>query len=196
MRVVIFCLALAACSPDIGSGLYLCGPEQECPKGQVCDGPTNACVSPSSSSPFACDPMVVKSDDTAAAATLIAANLSCVSPVATSDGCLAKGDSHNWYKFTAPPGCTSLEVEIKVSYPDAFEPIGLVLADANGAQLATDTECKAQQGNTGDNVRCLTMTIAAAQAYTIDVTPAGGLDCDGDCAFNRYTLNVQLATPN
>jgi len=196
MRTLIF-VALAACSPDIGSGLYLCGPEQACPKGQACDGPTNACVSPSSSSPFACDPMVVKSDDTAAAATLIAANLSCVSPVATTDGCLANGDSHNWYKFTAPIGCTSLEVEIKISYPDAFEPLGLVLADANGSQLATDTECTgSQQSITGDNVRCLTMTITPGQAYTIDVTPAGGLDCNGDCAFNRYALSVQLATPS
>ncbi|MEO8845524.1 MAG: hypothetical protein ABI591_04995 [Kofleriaceae bacterium] len=195
MRALIF-LAFAACSPDIGSGLYLCGPEQQCPNGQACDGLTNACLSPASTVPFACDPMIVKADDTAATGTVIAANLSCVSPVATTEGCLAKGDNHNWYKFTAPSGCTAVEVEIKVSYPDAFEPLGLVLADATGTELATDTACKAQQGNTGDSVRCLTMTITPGQAYTVDVTPAGGLDCGGDCAFNRYTLNVQVATPN
>lgn len=195
MRALIF-VALVGCSPDIGSGLYLCGPEQACPKEQMCDGPTNACVSPSSASAFACDPRIVKADDTAATATVVASNLSCVSPLATSDGCLAKGDGHNWYTFTAPTGCTSLEVQIKVSFPAAFEPIGIVLADANGTELATDTECKAQQGNTGDNVRCLTMSITPGQAYTVDVIPAGGLDCDGECAFNRYTLNLQLATPS
>ena len=194
MRASMLFIALAACSPDIGSGLYLCGPEQACPKGQQCDGPTNACVSPSSSMPFECDPMVVKSDNTAATATLIAANLSCVSPIATSDGCLAKGDGHNWYKFTAPAGCTAVEAEIKVSFPDAFEPLGLVLADANGTQIATDAECKTGS-ITGDNVRCLTATITAGQSYTVDVTPAGGLDCDGECAFNRYILSLQLATP-
>ena len=195
MRALIF-LALGACTASIGSGNYLCGPEEACPPEYACDGATNACVTPAIVTAFACDPRVVHSDDTAATATPLPATLmSCVSPIVSEDGCLALGDGHNWYSFTVPSNCLAVQIEARVSFPEAFEPIGMTLGDATGASLATDTECKASQASTGDDTRCLTMTLTPGQTYTLAVTPAGGLDCDGTCAFNRYELNVQLATP-
>jgi hypothetical protein len=195
MRALMFC-ALVACTPDIGSGNYLCGPEQACPPEYACDGATNACISPSVVTPFACDASVVHDDDTATTATPLPATLmDCVSPIVTTNGCLASGDSHNWYSFTVPMNCVAVEIEARVSFPDAFEPLGMTFGDATGATLGMDTACKASQASTGDDVRCFTMMLTPGQTYTLAVTPAGGLDCDGKCAFNRYELDVQLATP-
>jgi len=194
MRAWIF-VALAACSPDIGSGSYLCGPNETCPKGQACDGPTNSCIVPSAVEPFACDPKMVRDDNTPQTA-LALGTPTCVSNNVPQSGCLGAGDSHNYYAFTAPMGCTAVEVDLRISYPKAFEPLGITLGDANGTELVTDGECKgAQISTTADDVRCIQQTITPGQPYTIDVNPAGGEDCDGMCAFNRYTLNFALATP-
>src|SRR6185312_7210206 len=101
----------------------------------------------------------------------------------------------DWYQLAAPMGCAALEVKISVSYPVAFEPLALVLSDASGAPIATDTACKnAPPG--GEDSRCITQTLTAGTAYAIAVKPLGkGDDCDGTCNFNRYTVTVQLDTP-
>jgi hypothetical protein len=186
--------ALAACSPDIPSGSYECGPNAGCPSGQACDGPTNTCVIPSTASAFACDPMLEHDDNTPATGTAIP-QLGCVSAVFSQPGCLAANDGQDWYQFTAPSACTALEVKISVAYPIAFEPLVVILSDASGAQIATDIACKNPPPG-GEDSRCITQTLTPGTPYAIAVKPLGkGDDCDGTCAFNRYSLNVQLDTP-
>lgn len=194
MSSTLATLALAACSPDIPSGSYECGPNAACPDGQACDGPTNTCVIASTANPFACDPGLEHADDSPATGTIVP-QLTCVSPVFSQPGCLAANDGQDWFQFVAPTGCTALEVKISVAYPVAFQPLALVLGDATGAQLATDTACKNLPPG-GEDLRCITQTITPGDAYAIAVKPLGmGDDCDGTCNFNRYSLSIQLDTP-
>jgi len=187
-------LALAACSPDIPSGSYECGPNATCPTGQACDGPTNTCVIASTAGAFACEASVEHDDNTPATGTMIS-NLSCVSAVFSQPGCLAANDGQDWFQLTAPTGCAALEVKISVAYPVAFEPLAVALTDASGAQVATDIACKNPPPG-GEDSRCITQTITPGSNYAIAVKPLGmGDDCDGTCNFNRYTLSVQLDTP-
>jgi hypothetical protein len=186
--------ALAACSPDIPSGSYECGPNATCPADQVCDGPTNTCVIASTAGAFACDSTLEHDDNTPATGTAIP-QLQCVSTVFSQPGCLAANDGQDWFQFAVPAACTSVEVKINVAYPVAFEPLALVLSDATGAQIATDIACKNPPPG-GEDSRCITQTLTPGTAYAIAVKPLGkGDDCDGTCNFNRYTLSVQLDTP-
>ncbi|CAN5176837.1 hypothetical protein BH11MYX1_BH11MYX1_04300 [soil metagenome] len=188
---------VAACSPDIPDGAYLCGPNEACPATQLCDEPTNSCVVPAAASAFSCPggSELTEPDDSQATGSVIA-NLECVSVQFSDAGCLAPGDAQDWLQFTAPAGCPAVEVEIRISYKVAFEPLQVVLHDAAGGQLATDTACKNSDPGQGEDVRCLTQTITSGQSYGIEIKPAGGDDCEGACQFNRYTVAVQLATPS
>ncbi len=190
MRALL--LVLVACTPDIGSGVYLCGPNEACPEGQTCDGSTNACVDPVTAIPFACRGN--GSDDTAATASAIE-SVSCVSPELTELGCMNESDPANWYSFTAPAECTSVQVVARVSYPVAWETPKIVLGDASGNQLAEDTDCD-QPSLTGDAVRCLTQTLTPGTSYTLAIEHSGNDACDGACAFNRYNLSIRLSTPH
>ncbi|HEX5059005.1 MAG TPA: hypothetical protein VFV99_06575, partial [Kofleriaceae bacterium] len=77
MRALLLCIPLAACTPDVVSGSYLCGPDELCPDGQKCNGTedkttglaADSCVIPSLARPFACTPKVdVEPDDSMAQA--------------------------------------------------------------------------------------------------------------------------------
>jgi hypothetical protein len=190
-------LALAAaCSPDITSGSYLCGPNEACPETQLCDELTNSCVVPSMASAFSCPAGTEQTEpDDSPATGAVIANLECVSAQYSHVGCLAPGDAQDWFQFIAPTGCTAVQVEIRISYKVAFEPLQVVLHDATGAQLATDTACKNSDPGQGEEVRCVTQAITPGQNYALEIKAAGGDDCDGACQFNRYTVAVQLATP-
>ncbi len=196
MRAHLLILLVTACSPDILTGSYLCGPNEACPDTQACDEPTNTCVTPAVATAFACpaDTELAEPDDTETTGAVIA-NLECVSTVYTNDGCLAEGDAEDWLQFTAPAGCTAVEVVIKLNYKVAFEPLQVVLHDATGAQVATDTDCKNATLGQGEDDRCLTQTLTAGQSYGIEIKALGGDDCDGACQFNRYSLTVQLDRP-
>jgi hypothetical protein len=194
MRAAILALGLAACSPDILSGSYLCGPEQSCPDGQACDGSNNTCVIASTAKPFACAASDEHEPDNTPAQALDVGTFACVSTVFSEHGCLAAGDTQDWYTITAPTGCTAVAINIRVTYPIAFETIGVNLADANGTLIASDAPCVVA-GTTADDDRCLLQTITPGSTYKIQVKPAGGGDCDGNCNFNRYTLAIQLQTP-
>jgi len=194
MRAWMF-IALAACSPDIPSGSYECGPNAACPTGQACDGPTNTCVLSSTANGFACDSGVEHDDNTPATGTKIP-QLACVSNVFQTAGCLAANDGQDWWQLTAPTGCVAVEAKVIISYPVAFEPLALALTDTTtGAQVATDTACKNPPPG-GEDSRCITQTITPGDDYALAVKPLGmGDDCEGTCNFNRYTLSVQLDTP-
>jgi hypothetical protein len=195
MRALVFLgLALAACSPDIASGSYLCGPDQACPNDQACDGSNNTCVIASTAKPFACTTAEEHEPDNTPAQGLPVGALPCVSTVFSQHGCLAPGDTQDWYTITAPTGCTALAIDIHVTYPIAFETVGVSLADANGTMIAADKPCTVTN-SAGDDDRCLVQTITPGSSYAIQVKPAGGGDCDGRCNFNRYTLAIQLETP-
>jgi hypothetical protein len=119
MRAVFALLLVGACTPDIVSGAYLCGPNGACPGDLACNGPDNTCVLASTAEPFSCDPDVqTEPDDSAAMAHVI--KLDCLSvPIVTSN-CMLQGDAEDWIKVTPPDACTTVAIHAAVSYTIAF----------------------------------------------------------------------------
>jgi hypothetical protein len=176
----------AACTPDIASGSYLCGPDGACPEGQACNGPDNVCVLPSQVQPFECDGSLPTQQDI---------DMECVSSPFQRQGCIIEGDTANWVTFVAPSVCTAVEVQARLSFPTAFADLGIELVDTDrNMTLATDAECTTG-ADTGEVRRCLDFQLVPGTAYRITVSPTGEGTCDGACPYNRYTLRVQLATP-
>ena len=143
-------LLLGACTPEIVSGAYLCGPDASCPEGLVCNGTedeaaglvADTCVLPSLVRPFACTPDIdLEPDDTADDAFLIE-NLGGVSAPFVNAACMMSGDSADWVKFAAPAVCTSVEVEARISFSLAFEELAFDLWDLDrNMQVGTSGEC-------------------------------------------------------
>jgi hypothetical protein len=195
MRAAMFLVALAACTPDIVSGSYLCGPDASCPEGQSCNGPDNTCVFASTAQPFSCEAEIDSEPDNTSAEAHLIDNLGCVSVPFVNANCMLEGDAADWVRFVAPSVCTSVGVEARVSFPIAFERIALELWDLDrDVMIATDGECSGS-GEAGEELRCLNLALVPGGSYGIKVKPAGDGNCSGACAYNRYTLRVQLATP-
>lgn len=203
MRALLLVVPLAACTPDVVSGAYLCGPEASCPEDLTCNGEydqeaglqADTCVLPSLARPFECTPEInVEPDDTMEQGFLID-NLGCVSTF-VNGGCMLEADSADWLTFVAPTTCaTAIAVQARLSFSLAYEELSIELWDFDqNIRLATDTECKA--GLEGATVRrCLDYTLVPGAKYAVKVMPNGNATCAGACAYNRYTLTVQLATP-
>lgn len=198
MRAALLaCALVAGCTPVIVGGAYECGPDQACPEGLRCDPTDSVCVVPAAVTPFACPAAEVahEVDDTQAQAHGLGA-LPCASPAVELAGCVAPGGDVDWVAWTTAPGCpATTTARARVTFPVGSSPLALTLVDATGATLATDAPCAAAPPGPADVVRCLEAPVAGASAYALRVGAAGHDDCDGRCAYNRYALAVQLATP-
>ena len=193
MRAVFALLLVGACTPDIVSGAYLCGPNGACPGDLACNGPDNTCVLASTVEPFSCDPDVqTEPDDSAATAHVL--KLECLSVPIVSANCMLQGDAEDWVKVTPPDTCTTVTIHAAVSYTIAFEPLAMELwnLDTN-TQLAVDTACP-NKGENGEELRCVDQSLTPGVNYGIKVQPTGENNCGGKCSYNRYTLRVQLST--
>ena len=189
---------VAACTPEIASGSYLCGPEGYCPPDQVCSGSNNTCVLAGQEQAFACtDKYAEHEPDDTATQALAAPQLGCVSAPFIEKNCLHDGDPADWLKVTSPSGCTAVAIQVRATFPVAFEPVVLELWDlASNTMIAPSATCPAGSGIVaGDDGECLTATVMTSHDYGVAVKPAGGGDCGGTCAHNRYDLSVQFATP-
>ena len=184
---------LAACSPDIVQGSYLCGPEQSCPQNQVCNGADNLCVLPGGVMPFSCGDKIteVEPNNGPTAAQAIT-NLDCVSPLVQIKGCAPAGDAEDWYAFDVPANCGATVAGVRLSFPLAFEQLSVQLGNVAGSQAACGNTSPPDDGS--DTV-CLTTPVTAGQHYALKVARSGIGDCDGQCAYNRYSLSLQLGTP-
>lgn len=186
MRALLL-VFVASCTPQIVSGAYLCGPDSSCPEELVCDGPSNTCVLPSQAQPFECDRSLPSQQDLA--------EQNCVSLPFTTNGCITEGDSAHWVTFVPREVCTAVQVEARLSFPFAFGELGLELWDADAnTRVATDGDCTAG-AETGEDRRCLDHELVPGTKYRVEVHLTGEGTCDGACAYNRYMLRLQLATP-
>lgn len=188
--------SLAACTPEITSGAYDCGDEGSCPTGFACDGVDNTCVAAGAARPFTCDSSEVHEPDDDFAHAFAVEPGGCISTVIVH-GCLASGDTADWISLTTPTGCAALSIHTRTIAPIAFEPVAVSVVDAAGNVLATDSTCSdaLPPAKSGSDANCSTTTVDQGAAYGIRVTPAGGGDCDGECAFNRYYVTIDLAVP-
>jgi hypothetical protein len=197
MRTTCFlALALAACSPQISDGAYDCGPNGSCPPTESCNVDAT-CVATGTQTPFSCDPSTLHEPQGTPAQAFAIALDGCVSSVVEDDGCLQKSEAADWVSFATPSNCAAVAVQANLIYPMAFEPLALKLTDATGAtMLAASGECAQDPtANAGDLAVCLTLTLANAMTYALEVSPTGEDDCGGECNFNTYSLTLQLVTP-
>ncbi|MDQ3367971.1 MAG: hypothetical protein M3680_21305 [Myxococcota bacterium] len=196
MRRALFAIVLAACTPEIAPGTYLCGPEQLCPEGQACNAPDNVCVFESQAQPFSCDPDLDPPGDDTPATAISVGTLACVSPARELIGCMGEGDRADWHELDVPAACTAVQIEATLAFPIAFEELGLQLSSDGGAGTAVEMPCGTSRAPVeGETLRCFEMTVTPGGRYAIGVVAEGTGTCDGACAFNRYRLRVQLATP-
>ncbi|MGE0396177.1 MAG: hypothetical protein AB7T06_05590 [Kofleriaceae bacterium] len=194
--VAALAIALAACTPEITPGTYLCGEEELCPEGQTCDGVSNTCELPSAARPFECGDEIdeVEPNDAFQSAQLVE-GLQCVSRVAEVHGCSRKdGSAEDWFGF-AVPSCTTVRATARIAFPLSYEPLVLELRDANDAVVATGEVCASDDKHDGDTELCIDMRVNPNDQYAIRVAGEGVADCDGACAYNRYTLTFQLVSP-
>lgn len=194
--VLVFAVAaLAGCSAEIAPGSYFCGPELNCPEGLACNGVDNICVLASQATPFSCEAPDPQGDDVPTAGQLID-GLACVSPVHESRGCLTKADPGDWYQFDIPDNCVAVQVEARVTFPTAFEPVALELSTDDGPGTRVETPCRTPgPDDAGEQTRCFQMTVENGAHHAIGIVHEGDLDCGGGCANNRYILQIQLSTP-
>lgn len=196
MRAALLVVAVAACSPDIVSGSYLCGDEQLCPSGYACNGADNTCVHPALAQPFACDPGDLHEPDEDAAHAFALPLSGCVTTVYRDRGCLDANDPANWSKVTTPGNCAAVGVHVTAAFPIAWEPLSLELWDiAANQKIAGDNACGSGVPGAGEDQTCLDHALENGKTYGIVVVPAGGGDCNGSCNYNRYFLSVQLGAP-
>jgi hypothetical protein len=189
MRALAIAVLACACSPTIAPDAYECGPDAACPPGLECSGSDFSCEDPVTVTPFSCAP---GSNATVATATQIE-KLACVSPLVTMTSCLGTGVTDAWFSFATPSNCTAVAVRANITFPFAFEGLGVVLGDADGNKLTNDQDCTTADASEATN--CFEMTLADGSNYTLDVVPENGGDCDGTCDYNQFLLSVQLLTP-
>lgn len=199
----LLALSLAACTPDIVSGAYVCGPERSCPEGQSCDGAqkvemtdpeSELCVLSSRARPFSCSSVPdFEPDDTMEQAHLLE-NLGC-SSTAETDGCMLDAEAADWLTFVAPDTCaTAPEVQVRLAFPVAYERLAVELWDVDAnMKLASDDACTSGLSDEHER-RCLEHLLVPGTKYAIKVAPTGEGSCGGSCAYNRYALSVGLAT--
>jgi hypothetical protein len=185
-------VTFAACTPDVPSGVYYCGPERACPPDLVCDDSTAVCVLEDEAEGFACgeDATLPEPDDTLALATDYGARGCGFQPV-TSEGCLDHPADVDHVAFTSSLDCDVRPFEAKVRYPVAFAPVVLELLDDAGEVLATGEVC-VELDATGQAHACIETDLPEDTAHVLRMRRVDGSpDCDGTCRYNRYQLSIQ-----
>jgi len=192
VRALFLVLSIAACTPEIVSGSYLCGPNATCPDDQLCNGPDNVCVT-ASALPFSCEPELATEPDDTTDKAFSLGPLDCVSLASVLDSCMDETDAADWVAFSTRESCGEIMADVRVTFPTAFEELALELWDLDANErIAVDTPC-ASTGEAGDELRCLKAPLVPGTRYAVQVLPTGEGTCDGRCAYNRYTLRMQLS---
>ncbi|MEO8700026.1 MAG: hypothetical protein ABI867_08275 [Kofleriaceae bacterium] len=203
MKLAILVVALGACTEDIASGAYLCGPEGLCPDDMVCNGgagtidqPGNVCVFPANQEAFSCGELADPPGDDEPAQGRALQNLGCVSGVLEAKGCLLAGDVGDWFQFDVPTNCIAVQVVARLTFSVAFEPVALQFSTNGEAAIPADTGCSpAQAPSPGEAAVCFKQTLANGAHHAFGLVHTGVENCDGTCPNNRYKLLVQLSTP-
>lgn len=196
MRAALLMLMVAACSPEIASGSYLCGPEELCPEGMACNGPNNTCVTDVAALPFACGLADEVEPNNTALTAQDFGEPSCVSQPAEVHGCAAGNDVEDWYKLRVPSTCGAVVVQARATFPVAFEPFILEVRGPDDAVIATSVPCTAiGTEDLGLTQVCVKGAATPGEHYSVRIARAGSENCGGACANNRYTLAIQLAQP-
>lgn len=185
--------AVTACTPDVAPGTYLCGPDGLCPEGQQCNGTDNLCVLPSQAQPFSCNGVPDLGGDELPATGAPLASLGCASTPTEVRGCLTATDGADFFQFDVPVDCTVTRVEVIMTFPIGFQPLGFQFAAGTGAPAPVESPCPSSTvAAPGEEVRCLLQPIRAGEHYAFGILKDGDTSCDGACPHNRYSLRARL----
>ena len=122
-------------------------------------------------------------------------NLACVSQPAEVLGCTKDADGEDWFQFDAPGNCTTVAVDVRMTFPLAsVEPV-LPRSSSASTSNASGGPCTTDDPDDGDEQRCLDHVLTPGGHYAVRIARTGDGACDGQCAYNRYTLSLQLKTP-
>ncbi len=180
---------VAGCQPDIGSGVYYCGPERACPPDLTCDDATAICVFESQTEPFECgaERNVTEPDDGVVDA-FDAGTAGC-GPAISQLGCSDEISDVDHLRIVTPPACSDV-LEVEIEFAVAFVPLTVDILDEDGAVLAAGEICDDLDAQ-GQVSVCAQVDADGARPYVVRVQAAeGGPDCDGTCGFNRYQLSI------
>ena len=199
MRTILLIAVLAsvaACSPDIASGSYLCGPEGDCPEGQACNGDDNICVLAGAAKPFSCTAKMPTEPDDTAAQGFVLPNMTCVSVPFVNQNCMLQGDTEDWVAVSGSDGVHGSPGDQRAS---RFRSRSSGSASSSGTSTrwrrSPRTRRARRKARQATRSAASTSRSTRGVNYGIKTHPAGDGTCDGQCAYNRYTLSVQLATP-
>jgi hypothetical protein len=191
MRARYLLLGLvAACTPEITSGSYLCGEQESCPPDLRCDGETATCVFARDVMPFVCPEGTndAEPDDDIASALDIG-TAGCGALAFSDDGCIDAADDVDHVAFTTPADCDGM-LDVKLRFSLAFAPIGVDLLDDSGAVVASGAQCGTADSS-GQITVCLTAPVDPTTAYVLRIDlPSDAPTCGGACAFNSYQLSI------
>jgi hypothetical protein len=150
----------------------------------------------STAEPFACEDGTEHPGDDSAAAANQLPDLACVSPPTTQHGCMPAGDGADWFALKTPAECVAVEAQVRIQYPVSYEHLSMELWDLGmNSVVGSDIDCPNSSGDPAHVDRCINLQVTPGRDYGIAIKPTTDGACDGDCAYNRYYLTVQLATP-
>jgi len=190
-------VALAlGCEPYVADSAYFCGPNRLCPPGQACDDPTWTCDDPNAIRRFECPEgtQVSEPNDQLADAVDLG-TLTCGQPqVSGRAECIPDDSDIDAFLFTLAEACPrNNTASVAISFPAGFAPLLLEVVDAGGAVVATGEVCTRDTVTNGLEQICAEVPLTP-QTYSIRIQPriGEGTDCDGDCQYNWYELDLLL----
>lgn len=200
MRVAIAVSAaalLCACSPEIGTGTYFCGPERLCPPDLECNDQTITCVVPAETEAFSCPAAANTAEpdnDLDSARDLGTLACGVIDPLIDAPGCVPEIGDVDLYKFEYDDECSGADphIEVVVRFPVAFVPLALELLDAEGAVIGAGELCTSTADRTGTDRVCLESRLASGTYYLRVRVADDAPDCDGTCHYNRYLVAFSL----
>jgi hypothetical protein len=189
--VLVLAFAVAACTPEIVSGVYFCGPEMLCPPDQLCSPDTALCVRPALVQPFACpagSQDLEPNNDVASATTMTFTT--CPGPEQRSPACMPDPADIDLIAIDAP--CPGGALSLDVRFPVAFSPIVVEQIEVGGAVIASATSCAIAGDESINDAACLDVTVPAGGRVYIRFSLDPEIDCDDACAFNWYDVAATI----
>ncbi len=186
---VVAVLAAAACSAEIGTGTYFCGPEQFCPPDLECNPNTFSCETPGTFEAFSCPFGASVNEPDEAMADAYELTLECGANTEDFTLCIDDGQDVDHFSFEMEE-CfgESPHLSFEIRYPVALAELQLELLDDAGQVLEVAETCTAEQNFTGMEWKCIDIPPLEPGVYFLRVSTTGERTCSGDCEHNQYRL--------
>ena len=146
---LLLMLVASACSPEITSDTYYCGPNGLCPPELACERSseenfTYNCVLEEAAQEFSCPTLTLDQEpDDDLMSALDVGLLSCgAQKTFTSWGCIGSADDVDHFRFSRDSDCMSRpKVAISLRYPIGAIGLSIELLDSSNSSVASGVSC-------------------------------------------------------